>query len=184
MPCRPFNQDSRRGGRPALGGGRQGSACAAGGIRPEGIEDSFETAKNECGLDHNETRSWHGWHRHVSLVMRAFAMLAAIRIRPIRRKSQRPCLKNNKSRRHQKPLPLIRWSIQKIRRIAQRIAQRQNKPSPRYRMVTLAKSPSSRRQTRTSKNHNHNCNASKPEQKTPAVSRRGFLFQPGLVSGK
>ena len=43
------------------------------------IEDSFETAKSELGLDHNETRSWHGWHRHVSLVMLAFAMLAAIR---------------------------------------------------------------------------------------------------------
>jgi len=43
------------------------------------IEDSFETAKNELGLDHNETRSWHGWHRHVSLVMLVFAMLAAIR---------------------------------------------------------------------------------------------------------
>jgi len=45
------------------------------------IEDSFETAKNELGLDHNETRSWHGWHRHVSLVMLAFAMMAAIRYR-------------------------------------------------------------------------------------------------------
>ena len=42
------------------------------------IEDSFETAKNEFGLDHNETRSWHGWYRHVSLVMLAFAMMAAI----------------------------------------------------------------------------------------------------------
>ena len=45
------------------------------------IEDSFETTKNELGLDHNETRSWHGWHRHVSLVMLAFAMMAAIRSR-------------------------------------------------------------------------------------------------------
>ena len=36
------------------------------------IEDSFETAKTELGLDHNETRSWHGWHRHVSLVMLGF----------------------------------------------------------------------------------------------------------------
>ena len=45
------------------------------------IEDSFETAKNELGLDHNETRSWHGWHRHVSLVMLALAMMAAIRHR-------------------------------------------------------------------------------------------------------
>jgi SRSO17 transposase len=52
-------------------------------VRIEGhrwaIEDSFETAKNELGLDHNETRSWHGWHRHVSLVMLAFAMMAVIR---------------------------------------------------------------------------------------------------------
>lgn len=52
-------------------------------VRVEGhrwaIEDSFETAKNELGLDHNETRSWHGWHRHVSLVMLAFAMMASIR---------------------------------------------------------------------------------------------------------
>ena len=45
------------------------------------IEDSFETAKNEFGLDHNETRSWHGWHRHVSLVMLVFAMMAAIQHR-------------------------------------------------------------------------------------------------------
>jgi SRSO17 transposase len=45
------------------------------------IEDGFETAKNELGLDHDETRSWHGWHRHVSLVMLAFAMLAVIRHR-------------------------------------------------------------------------------------------------------
>jgi SRSO17 transposase len=45
------------------------------------VEDGFETAKNELGLDHNETRSWNGWHRHVSLVMLAFAMLAAIRHR-------------------------------------------------------------------------------------------------------
>lgn len=44
------------------------------------IEDSFETAKNELGLDHNETRSWHGWRRHVSLVMLAFAMTATIRV--------------------------------------------------------------------------------------------------------
>ena len=45
------------------------------------IEDAFETAKTELGLDHNETRSWHGWHRHVSHVMLAFAMLTAIRHR-------------------------------------------------------------------------------------------------------
>jgi SRSO17 transposase len=54
-------------------------------VRVEGcrwaIEDAFETAKTELGLDHNETRSWHGWHRHVSLVMLAFALMAVIRHR-------------------------------------------------------------------------------------------------------
>ena len=56
------------------------------------IEDSFETAKNEFGLDHNESRSWHGWHRHVSLVTLAFAMMAVIRHRanpPPPKKTQR-----------------------------------------------------------------------------------------------
>ena len=43
------------------------------------IEEGFETAKNELGLDHNETRSWHGWHRHVSFVMLAYAMMASVR---------------------------------------------------------------------------------------------------------
>jgi SRSO17 transposase len=43
------------------------------------IEDAFEAAKTELGLAHNETRSWHGWHRHVSLVMLAFALLAVVR---------------------------------------------------------------------------------------------------------
>jgi len=51
------------------------------------IEDSFETAKNEFGLDHNETRSW---HRHVSLVMLAFAMMAVIRNRANTRPSDPP----------------------------------------------------------------------------------------------
>ena len=59
------------------------------------VEDSFETAKNELGLDHNETRSWHGWHRHVSLVMLAFAMMAVIR----HRANAEPALKKTPRRR-------------------------------------------------------------------------------------
>lgn len=47
-------------------------------VRVEGrrwaIEDAFETAKTELGLAHNKTRSWQGWHRHVSLVMFAFVL--------------------------------------------------------------------------------------------------------------
>ena len=52
-------------------------------VRVEGarwrVEEGFETTKNELGLDHNESRSWHGWHRHVSLVMLVYAIMAAVR---------------------------------------------------------------------------------------------------------
>jgi SRSO17 transposase len=68
------------------------------------IEDSFETAKNEFGLDHNESRSWHGWHRHVSMVMLAFAMMAAIRHRanpsPPKKTNRRTTAKTKASPRH------------------------------------------------------------------------------------
>jgi SRSO17 transposase len=57
------------------------------------IEDSFETAKNEFGLDHNETRSWHGWNRHVALVMLAFAMMAVLR-----NQANKPLPKKNRSK--------------------------------------------------------------------------------------
>jgi SRSO17 transposase len=60
------------------------------------IEDAFETAKTELGLAHNETRSWHGWHRHVSLVMLAFGMMAAVR----HRANHRPPPKRTSRVRH------------------------------------------------------------------------------------
>jgi SRSO17 transposase len=42
------------------------------------IEECFQRAKNDLGLDHCEARSWHGWHRHMSLVMAAGAFLAKL----------------------------------------------------------------------------------------------------------
>ena len=66
------------------------------------IEDSFETAKNEFGLDHNETRSWHGWHRHVSFVMLAFAMMAAIR-----HKANQPAPKKTSSAVRKRPASFV-----------------------------------------------------------------------------
>jgi SRSO17 transposase len=43
------------------------------------IEECFEAAKQETGLDEYEIRSWHGWHRHITLSMLALAFLAALR---------------------------------------------------------------------------------------------------------
>jgi SRSO17 transposase len=52
------------------------------------IEDLFELAKGDCGLDEYEVRSWTGWHRHVTLSLFALAVVAVIRSRvpPPRRK--------------------------------------------------------------------------------------------------
>ncbi|MFH5804313.1 IS701 family transposase [Alienimonas sp. DA493] len=45
------------------------------------IEECFEQAKQETGLDDYEVRSWAGWRRHVTLSMLAHTTLAAIRAR-------------------------------------------------------------------------------------------------------
>ncbi|MEW1914963.1 IS701 family transposase, partial [Kitasatospora sp. NPDC085895] len=37
------------------------------------IEDLFETAKTDCGLDQYEVRTWDAWHRHTTLAMAALA---------------------------------------------------------------------------------------------------------------
>jgi SRSO17 transposase len=49
------------------------------------IEDLFELAKGDCGLDEYEVRSWVGWHRHVTLSLFALAVLAVIRSRAAKR---------------------------------------------------------------------------------------------------
>ena len=47
------------------------------------VEECFETAKGDCGLDEYEVRSWTGWHRHVTLAMWAFAVVSAVRSQTI-----------------------------------------------------------------------------------------------------
>lgn len=42
------------------------------------IEECFQAAKNECGLDQYEVRRYPGWYRHIRLAMLARAFLAAI----------------------------------------------------------------------------------------------------------
>jgi len=43
------------------------------------IEESFESAKGEVGLDQYEVRSWQGWYRHITLAMLAHAYLTVMR---------------------------------------------------------------------------------------------------------
>ena len=43
------------------------------------VEECFQQAKNEAGLDHYQVRSWRAWHAHITLSMLALAWLAASR---------------------------------------------------------------------------------------------------------
>jgi SRSO17 transposase len=42
------------------------------------IEECFQAAKNECGLDQYEVRRYIGWYRHITLAMFAHAYLAVM----------------------------------------------------------------------------------------------------------
>jgi len=43
------------------------------------IEQCFEEAKSDLGMDHYEVRSWPSWHRHLTLTMMAMSWLAHMR---------------------------------------------------------------------------------------------------------
>jgi len=43
------------------------------------IEESFESAKGEVGLDHYQVRRWPGWYRHITLALLAHAYLTVTR---------------------------------------------------------------------------------------------------------
>jgi SRSO17 transposase len=54
------------------------------------VEECFEAAKQEVGLDGYEVRSWHGWSRHMTLSMLALAFLAAMRVKLAPKKGGKP----------------------------------------------------------------------------------------------
>jgi SRSO17 transposase len=71
--------------------------AGAGGLRWT-IEECFQRGKEELGLDHCEARSWHGWHRHMSLCMVAAAFLARLSAQ-LRQASEGPADENKRNER-------------------------------------------------------------------------------------
>jgi SRSO17 transposase len=49
------------------------------------IEECFQQAKNEAGLDHYQVRDWRAWHAHITLSMLALAWLAVTRAKTEKR---------------------------------------------------------------------------------------------------
>lgn len=42
------------------------------------VEESFQTAKGQAGLDQHQVRTWTSWHRWVTLAMLVMAFLAVV----------------------------------------------------------------------------------------------------------
>ena len=51
------------------------------------IEECFQQAKNETGLDHYQVRTWRAWHAHITLSMLALAWLSAARAQAVKGES-------------------------------------------------------------------------------------------------
>ena len=48
------------------------------------VEECFQQAKNEAGLDHYQVRSWRAWYAHITLSMLALAWLAASKAQAVK----------------------------------------------------------------------------------------------------
>ena len=48
------------------------------------VEECFQQAKGEAGLDHYQVRTWRAWHAHITLSMLALAWLAASRSQAVK----------------------------------------------------------------------------------------------------
>jgi SRSO17 transposase len=69
------------------------------------VEECFEAAKGEVGLDQYEVRSWHGWYRHITLAMAALAYLATLGAHAV----AAPEVKKKRGRK-----PMMQWKSERL----------------------------------------------------------------------
>src|SRR3954468_2412883 len=77
------------------------------------VEECFEVAKQEVGLDDDEGRSWQGWYRPITLAMLALAFLVAMRVKL---NASPPSTRNDAPSR-----PLVDLSVCEIRHLISRL---------------------------------------------------------------
>ena len=117
------------------------------------VEQAFELAKGEVGLDEYEVRTWTGWYRHVTLAMFALAYLTVVRQHA---RSDQRSGKGAHRRRQQRPraasymaLELLPLTVPEVRRLLFALVWQ---PPPTAdadpALVRLASSSPSPRQTR------------------------------------
>lgn len=74
------------------------------------VEESFQAAKGQVGLDHYQVRGWKPWHRFVTLAMLALAILATLTAATADRTDPDP-------HRHARPAGPIALTASEIRRL-------------------------------------------------------------------
>ncbi|MFV0131839.1 IS701 family transposase [Streptomyces sp. HMX87] len=74
------------------------------------VEECFQAAKGQVGLDHYQVRNWTSWHRHITLAMLALAFLTAVAASSA---PQRPAQSTRPTRGH----PPIRLTVPEIRHL-------------------------------------------------------------------
>ncbi|WP_413230047.1 IS701 family transposase [Kitasatospora herbaricolor] len=87
------------------------------------IEECFQAAKGQVGLDHYQVRHWTAWHRHITLAMLALAFLAALAADATPARTARP----NRPARSTDPIDL---TVPEIRHLLGALLNPPN-PSPR-----------------------------------------------------
>jgi SRSO17 transposase len=105
------------------------------------VEECFETAKGEVGLDQYEVRSWSGWYRHITLVLFAHAYLTVVRAQ-----AQTPKSRKKKLPPHP-PAPQRTAAADRARGAASAVGIGMEADCPRAgtaRLVPMATPPSSR----------------------------------------
>jgi SRSO17 transposase len=68
------------------------------------VEEGFQTAKGQVGLDQHQVRQWHSWHRFTTLALAALAILTI-------------CAADTNHRDDHAPPDTIRLSVNEIRRL-------------------------------------------------------------------
>ncbi|MFI6038035.1 IS701 family transposase [Streptomyces sp. NPDC051315] len=104
------------------------------------IEECFQAAKSQCGLDEYEVRRYVGWYRHITLAMLAHAFLAVLAAR---------ALATAKGGSRNDTTNLIPLTVAEIRRLLDTLLPHpQTPPGPttaRSELVPLAQTPPSHR---------------------------------------
>ena len=84
------------------------------------IEECFEEAKGEVGLDQYEVRRWDGWYRHITLAMLAHAYLTVIRHQVLE--------PGEKGANFDPDAELIPVTVPEVRRLLTRLVWRESPP--------------------------------------------------------